>query len=199
MKKITISLLLISSLCSFRQDDSEPAVKKGSLTAIAAFGYPKMEWLQRNEKVSLGIFSVGAEYQLSRRFNAGLQYSYNYSASGMQLVKNYYCRTFQMERWATWSTFMATADFCYFNRGSASVGAGIGLGVKFSKISAHIIDSVGIDTHPISHLKNITGRIRLIDVKLKIAKNCGVYGGLGMGPDGLVAIGFHYTFTGRNK
>jgi hypothetical protein len=199
MKETLMAMLLISSLCSFKKDETQPAVPAGSVTAIASLGYPKMAWLEfDHEKGAPVLYIVGAEYQENRWLNTGLQYCLNYSAVGMQPIKNYFSGTvYQLERWAWWETVMATADFCYLNKGRVSLSAGIGLGLQFEKISGHVIDSVGISTSSTHHERNIAARLRLINAKVRVAKNFGLYGGLGLGYDGMVAVGAYYTFLGK--
>lgn len=201
MKKIIVSALLITGLCSFRPDESLPAIPKGSFTGIGVFGYPKMQRLEsRNEQGPPGTLSLGVEYQLSRRLSTGLQYSYDYSATGMQPTQNFFSHTpYQHDRWAHWNMYMATIEFCYVNKGAVSIGGGIGLGIERSTYSEHVIDSVGISTYHTSHIREWILRIRLIDAKLRFTEKLGMYVGLGIGSDGILAIGAHYTFVRRKQ
>ncbi len=202
MKNILVCLLLIVSLCSFTKKKKKPeaAFKKGCVTAFVAAGYPKMSWLEKkHEHGSPMLYLVGAEYQASRRFCFGLEYSYNYSATGILPVKNHFSGTaYQRDRWVTWNTYMVTTDYCYLNKGRVSLGAGIGLGLKFSKFSEHVIDSVGISTHSVfPRTKELAIQLRFVNAKVMITKNFGLYGSLGLGNNGIVAVGAHYTFMGR--
>jgi len=211
MKNILVSLLLITSLCSFakKKEKPEPAIAKGSFTAIAATGYPNLfRYSPWSSGGSIGPLIAAGEYQVSRRFNVGLQYSYHHSSTGTQ-TGNIYTRsgstisvvsTYQYERKLTFHLFMATADYCYLNKGRVLLSSGIGLGwsarptVKdyFSDNINHSNDLNAAFTNwvPAVHL-------RVADVKVRIKDNFGLNAGIGLGTDGLIFAGAHYTFTGR--
>lgn len=193
------SILLITGLCSFKKDDSQPAVPPGSFTAMAFVGYPKIHWLESKNEQGLPLtLAAGAQYQASRLVSAGLQFSYESSATGMLQTKNVFSGTvYQRDRWANWNVLMATVDFCYLNKGSVSLGSGIGLAMELSRYSDHVIDSVGISTYHTYHINGITGRLRLLEAKLKIADNFGINCGLGLGAYSIATVGAHYTFSRR--
>lgn len=197
MKKVLVGALLLSSLSSFGKskydDKPDPAIKNGAITPYIAYAYPFFSDIKHT-----GIFIAGAEYQVSRGLNAGLQYGYYQWRTPMMLARNQFSGTnYQIGDVMRGHIFMLTIDYCYLNRGRVSLAAGFGLGTISANKSLHIIDSTGLSTetkYPY-RLNSFTGRIRLIDAKVRITKNLGIYGGLGLGSDGVFAIGAHYTFN----
>lgn len=152
-KKILVSVLLIPVLCSFKKDKkekSQPAITKGSFSAIAAYGIPGAVWKKptANRAVTRGALLVGAEYQVARWFSTGLLYSYYTAGTGMQPVYNRYSGTpYQRDQKTQHSDILATADFYYLNRGKVCIGSGIALGPSRNTGSEHVIDSMGIVTY----------------------------------------------------
>lgn len=204
MKRILVSMLLISGLCSFKKDKKkapEPAFKNSQFTVIAAYGLPSALWAKPTyrDPVTRGCALVGAEYQVERWFKAGLQYSYYHAGTGMQPVQDHFSGTpYQRDGWAREHGLFITADFCYLNKGKWSLSSGIGLGVLYTNYSTHTIDSVGISTYSkLSGVIGLDARLRLLNAQVRLKENLGLYGGLLVAPGASIAIGAHYTFSKR--
>lgn len=188
-------------------DDTKPAIKPGSLTIIAATGYPNVFNLDYGKQSkSLGPLMLIAEHQLSKRICIGLQYFYQYANSGLRKaytlngVGSTPVYTFDYKEEHLRHSLMGTADYCYVNKGRFSLSSGFGLGwTVYSKTSKYFSDNqyhAGYMGE--SFNKNIPAfRFRLLNVKAKITDGFGVYGGFGYGTDGIVAGGLFYNFGGN--
>lgn len=195
MKKILLGVLFFVGLCSFRGDEPpEPAIKNGAITPFVAYAYPFFSDLKHT-----GMFNVGGEYQISRGLNVGVQYSYFKWHMPLGTYWNQYTGTrFHMGDIMSGHIVMLAVDYCYLNRGRVSLAGGFGLGKLYAYKSLHVIDSIGISSESkYPRTSNAAGRIRLIDAKVQLTKNFGVNAGLGLGSDGLFAVGAHYVFTKR--
>ncbi len=129
----------------------------------------------------------------------GFQSSYNQSAFDMRPVNYYNKQVIQHARRATWTNYMLTFEVWWLNRGRLCLGSGIGLGQHYTKSTEHVMDSVGIESHSLYQGKEWAARFRLVNAKVRIARNFGAYVGIGAGYDGLVATGAYYTFVGRDS
>jgi opacity protein-like surface antigen len=205
MKKILASLLICFALCATAKDKPDPAFAKGDITVAAAYGSQTLYGLTRSVYEASSNASVFGEYQLSRNFNIGVQYSYNYyDQTLLRLHYNIDGRvylngpTYQQERSAWGNYILATADYCYLNRGRISLSAGLGVGVSFVKNWEHIIDSAGISTYRTFPLTDLAIQLQLVNAKVRVNENWGLYGGLGLGYRGILSLGAHYTFN-RHK
>lgn len=89
MKNILLALLLLSGMSSFGKDKPEPAFKKGTITATAAYGYIPYSKSERNFYESDNIFQLLADYQVSRNFNISTKYIYLNQATKTQHYKTF--------------------------------------------------------------------------------------------------------------
>ncbi len=214
MKNILVGLLIVSSLCSFTKKKKKPeaAFKTGRVTATVSTGYPNFfRYYERTGSRSLGPFMAAANYQTSRRWSFGLQYSYHYTNTGIQTARQYtsvgggsapvFSHEYQYQIKVTYHSFMATADYCYLNRGRVCLSSGIGLGyMPRPTRSEYYSDNMrhsaftgrGVMYDPFPAF-----RARLVHARVRIKDNFGVCGGLGIGTDGLFSVGAVYTFKGR--
>lgn len=207
MKKTIVGLLAIASLCSFttKKKKPEPPFKKGDVTLIAGAGYPPI--YNFHTGTSVGPLNVGADYQASRRWSFGLQYSFQYATTGIEtfainntsggIVTSVY--SFQYQQNAMYHTLMATADICYLNKGRVCLNSGIAIGYTLRPItSARFMDNIDhsgqLDSAP---YLPVAFRLRLVNARVKITENFGAYGGISYGVDGFLLVGASYTLAGR--
>lgn len=194
MKKILATLLVCCALCATAKDKPEPAFKKGTITATAAYGYFPSSKSARNWYKSNNTFLLLADYQVSRGLNISAKYLHHY-----QVSKPHYYTSFGGVRMPRKSReqadlFVFSANFCYLNRGGISLSSGIGLGYGYSKYQADIIDS---NSRPFSYFdgqRNGALDIRLMEAKVKLKNNFALYGSLGYGHLGMIALGASYNF-----
>lgn len=198
LRKTLSALLLLSALTSFA-GDREPYIDKGTFTAGIGYGFPNMNgW--SHSPVSIGAIIVAGDYQLSKRFNIGLQYNYNYTESGM---RNYFSTidkaTIQYFSNERWNILSVNSEYCYLNRGKLCLGSGLGLGAGLANGNS------GSNTAKDPSIKEYNYRytviyimLRLVDVQVKIKDNLSATGCLGFGSDGMVTAGLQYTFRRRN-
>lgn len=202
MKKIIAGLLLLTSLCSFKKDkkEQEPAFKKGDITAIVAYGTQIMFW--ESLYTASSNVTACAEYQLSNKFNVGLQYSYNYTET--KWYRNSYrvngvvtmnTPTYQQKQWSWGNILLLTGEYCFVNKGRTSISSGLGIGIFAGKRKEHTIDSMGIPSYSTSPVARLAVQLQLVNAKMRLSENWGLYGGLGLGYRGILSLGAHYTFN----
>ena len=206
MKYILTILLCAIFVQQAVAGNREPSLVKGDISATLAVGtffYP----LLNESYVQLGPYSVAVDYQLSKRFSvSGLAY-YVYSASQMAprfLVLD----TGGGSSWRKWD-YAATqvmfggflsGHYWYMNRSRVSLSCGLGLGIYNNVVKYDFADY-----HAYLEGKNkvknssIYMRLRLIDVKVRLAKNFSVFGGFGFGGDGYLSAGLNYKITGHEE
>lgn len=197
MKNILLTFLLLPSLCATakdKKDKPEPAFKKGTITATAAYGYIPSSKSARNWYKSDNIFQLLADYQVSRNFNVSAKYIY-YN----QVSKTHHYKTFtgapMQYRSRYQANFIAfTANYCYLNRGRVSLSSGLGLGFGNSRDQSDIIDSNGKPLIRRFSQRNGALDIRLLEARVKLKKNFALYGSLGYGHLGMIALGASYNF-----
>ncbi len=213
MKNILLSLLLITSLSAIaKKEKPEPAFKKGYVTATVAAGYPNFIRYSRVQSGSrsVGPFMAAVDYQASRRFSFGLQYTYQYTSSGIQSELAYvstgtsatFSYEYQYVRKVTYHSLMATVDYCFLNRGRVSLSSGIGLGyAPRPKLTQYFSDNIDHSDKLGRVFTNALPavRLRLAYAKVRVKENFGVCGGIGLGTDGVFSLGVHYTFNGKNN
>lgn len=197
MKQILILLLLVSYLSTFakdkKKDGPEPAFKKGILTATAAYGYPAWSKSRRNAVAVTNTFLVLADYQLSRQWTVGVKYVYHYQSSKTLYYNSYVGASMEWKNWSRSNVFMATASYCYLNRGRVSLSAGIGLGIEDGKYYRSTMDSNGKQGSHNDVQRNAALEIRLVDARVMLKNNFSLYGSVGFGPHGVVAAGASYN------
>lgn len=205
MKKILASLLICFALCATAKDKPDPAFAKGDITLAAAYGSQHLYGLTKSIYEASSSISIFGEYQVSRKFNVGVQYSYLYldtKLMGAHYRNNGIITTttakYQHENVSKQNSFLITADYCYLNRGKVSLSGGLGVGVFFAKNREHIIDSAGISTYRTYPLTDLAIQLQLVNAKVRVNENWGIYSGLGLGYRGILSLGAHYTFN-RHK
>ena len=210
MKKILVGLLLILSLSSFKKKKEHLAFNKGAVTATAATGYPNiLKWVDLDGK-SVGPFMAAGNYQVSRRFSLGVQYTYQYISTRVHTNTLFTeignmavpIATYQYWRKITYQSLMVTVDYCYLNKGRLCLSSGIGLGYAPRPIiKQYFSDNVDhtADLNDAFTTAMPVVRLRLLFASVKITQRFGVCGGLGLGTDGVISMGAHYTFTDRES
>jgi hypothetical protein len=209
MKNTLVCLLLITSLCSFtkKKNKSDAAFKKGNIIAMAGTGWPHM-YGYSGDKLLGPIFAAG-EWQASRRWSFGLNFCYHHNNTGVETHTVYTSNgttvtpvySFQYEQKITHHVFMATANYCYVNRGRVCLGSGIGFGYEPPPtVKTHFHDNVyhQVPVHDAGYF-TLAFRVRLLDAKVRITEHFGLCGGVGYGVDGLISVGALYTFKGRDR
>ncbi len=198
MRKLLSALLLLSGSTIYA-GEKEPYIDKGTFTAGVGYGFPNMNgW--SNSPVSIGAIIVAGDYQLSKRFNIGLQYNYNYTESGM---RNYFSTidkaTIQYFNNERWNTFSVNSAYSYLNRGKLCLGSGLGLGMGLANghSGRNTVKDPSIKEYNYTYSVYYI-MLRLVDVQVKIKDNLSATGCLGFGSDGLVTAGVQYTFRRRN-
>ncbi len=202
MKNILLSLLLLSGLSGLAKENDLPvACPKGSVSAIVTAGYPNIVQHLGGSLVSLGPFSAAVDYQLSMRLGLGFQYTYRFSGSGLKSFSSPTNGVIQYENKEGFHSFMATADYYYRNRGRVCFSSGIAFGYTLKPILSLYASQGLSDPEFIRSTQRETGflafRLRLLHVKYSVTKSFGINGGVGVGIDGFITAGLHYTFSGR--
>jgi len=214
MKNLLLGLLVISSLCSFTKKKKKPeqAFEKRSFTAIAGTGWSNVFTDSRSK--SIGPINVGADYQASKRWSFGFQYTFNYTKTDVRKFLVYPnsfmivgtpiipTDSFLYQQKATYHSFMATADFCYVNKKRLCLSSGIGLGyTPYPTVSTRFPDNIDHSTQlgdRVAYLP-FAFRLRLLNARVRITDRLGAFGSVSYGVDGFLLAGATYTFTGRNR
>jgi hypothetical protein len=202
MKRILTSMLLLLSLVSqARKEKHKPAFDKGEFRVIAGTGYPNFMGYYGDGKPQF-TFIAATEYQASRRFAIGLQYLYSYSFFNRRGYINYNPNLppigFTQKTYT--HVFMATAEYAFLNRGRVALSSGIGLGyIPTPKVKTIFDDKIDHSDSVNTDLDywHVAFRLRIVNMKIRLNENLGVYFGVGYGSDGLLSGGVHYTFSGR--
>jgi hypothetical protein len=193
MKYICSGLLLLSVFTTFA-GDKEPFIEKGTHTVGIAYGFPNVIG-EKDPRVSIGSVIVTADRQLSKRFNIGLQYNFNYTDGGVRsrTVSNNVSYQSQSKSFLHRVSF--NSEYCFINKGRVCLGSGLGVAAGVQKTYYNYSNLQNIVLKDGNYaLLEFAFMLRLVDVQVKLKDNLSVTGCLGYGYDGLVTAGVQYTF-----
>jgi hypothetical protein len=193
MKYICSGLLLLSVFTTFA-GDKEPFIDKGTHTVGIAYGFPNVIG-EKDPRVSIGSVIVTADRQLSKRFNIGLQYNFNYTDGGPRtrmLTNNI---SYQSVAKSFSHRVSFNSEYCFVNRGKVCLGSGLGMaiGAQRTYVNYNYTQNIVLRDNNYTVFE-LAFMLRIVDVQVKLKDNLSVTGCLGYGYDGLVTAGVQYTF-----
>ncbi len=184
----------------------EPSLVKGDISAtlaVSTFFFPMLD----ESYVQLGPYSLSADYQLSKRFgvSAMVHYSYNASQMGPKIltVDTGGGRSLRKLDYAATQVVFGgylSGHYWFVNRNRISLSSALGVGFFDRVVNYDFADSYAyLEGKNKLKDRRILLRMRLIDVKVRLAKNFSVFGGFGFGGDGYMSVGLNYKITGHEE
>lgn len=195
MKKFLLSFMLLTSGATFAQSNQESttplknlAQEKGSNSFYASYGTSSI--LNKISK-SIGVFNIGYDRQLSKRFSIGVVFTYS-TANGEDKVNSYMGYKYYYN--ASYSVYGLRTKCYWKNSGKSTIYSDLSIGIADINVEQKSVDGNSGFT-PESSIKNgsVTSlSITALGYKYNCSKHLSLFGEVGFLNMGIINLGVGY-------